>query len=47
MRAPGPGATLQPGADPLIEAMEPGIDGGAREPQLLADPAGPSSAGDG
>src|SRR5262245_23675008 len=30
LRSPGPGAILQPGQAPLIEAMEPGLDGGAR-----------------
>ena len=47
VRAAGPGAIRQPGEAPLIEAMQPGVGGGAREAQLLGDPARSASVGDG
>jgi hypothetical protein len=47
MRASGPGPILQAVEAPLIEAMDPGVDGGARQTQLLGDLAGPPSVGDG
>jgi hypothetical protein len=47
VRAPGPGPILQAVESLLIEAMDPGVDGGARPAQLLGDLAGPPSVGDG
>jgi hypothetical protein len=47
VRAPGPGPILQAVEALLIEAMDPGVDGGARQAQLLGDLAGPGSVGDG
>ena len=47
VRTPGAGPILQPVGTPLIEAMDPGIDRGARQPQVLGDLAGPPSLGDG
>ena len=47
VRAPGPGAILQSWKAPLIEAMEPGVNGGAREAQLPGDLARLASVGDG
>ncbi len=46
VRAPGPGPIPQSMEALLIEAMEPGVDGGAGQPQFLGDVAGPMSIGD-
>lgn len=45
--AAGPRAILQAGEPPLVEAMDPRIDGGAREAQVPGDLAGSSPGGDG
>jgi hypothetical protein len=47
VRPTGAGPILKSMGAPLIEAMEPGVDGGARDAQLLGDLARPSSLGDG
>jgi hypothetical protein len=47
VRPPGPGPILHPVESLLIEAMDPGVDGGARQAQLLGDLAGPTSVGEG
>jgi hypothetical protein len=46
-RAPGPPTILQAGEPPLVEAVDPGVDGGAREAQVPGDLAGSSPVGDG
>jgi hypothetical protein len=45
--APGPPAILQAGGPPLVEAMDPRVDGGARDAQIFGDLARSSSVGDG
>jgi hypothetical protein len=47
VRPAGAGPILQAVEAPLIEAMDPGVDGGARDAQPLGDLAGPMSVGEG
>jgi hypothetical protein len=47
VRTPGARPIPQPEEALLIEAMDPGVDRGARQPQVLGDLAGPPSLGDG
>jgi hypothetical protein len=47
VRPAGAGPILQAVEAPLIEAMDPGVDRGARDAQLLGDLAGPMSVGEG
>jgi hypothetical protein len=47
VRAAGAGPIPQALEALLIEAMDPGVDGGAGQPQVLGDLAGPPPIGDG
>jgi hypothetical protein len=47
VRTPGPSPVLQPVQSQLVEPMDPGIDRGATDAQVLGDLAGPLSRGDG
>jgi hypothetical protein len=47
VRPPGPRLILQAVESPVVEAMDPGVDGGPREAQVLGHPAGSSSVGEG
>jgi hypothetical protein len=46
-RAPGPGLILQPAEPPVVEAMDPGVDGGLADTQVAGDLAGSAPVGDG
>jgi hypothetical protein len=47
VRSAGAGPILEAAEAPLIEAMDPGVDRGAREAQPLGDLAGPMPVGEG
>lgn len=47
MRASGPGPILEPPEPPVVEAMDPGVDGGLADTQVAGDRGGPSPVGEG
>jgi hypothetical protein len=47
VRASGPGAILQAGQSPVVEAMEPGVDRGPREAHVIGHLAGSLPVGEG
>jgi hypothetical protein len=47
MRAPGPGPILEPAEPPVMEAVDPGVDGGLADAQVAGDMAGASPVSDG
>ena len=47
VRAPGPGPILQPAESPVIEPMDPGVDGGLADAQVAGDLAGALPVSDG
>jgi hypothetical protein len=46
-RASGPGPIFEPGEPAVIEAMDPGVDGGLADAQVAGDLGGSSPVGDG
>jgi hypothetical protein len=47
VRTPGPGPIPQAAEPPLVEAMDPGVDGGPRDAEVLGDLTGRSPVGTG
>jgi hypothetical protein len=47
MRTPDPRLILQSAEPLVIKAMDPGVDRGPRDAEVLGDLAGPSSVSDG
>jgi hypothetical protein len=47
MRASRPGPILEPAEPPVVEAVDPGVDGGLADAQVAGDLGGSSPVGDG